>query len=77
MTTPPKRRRAERKSEAEHIDRSWDSPEAAQFFEDSRDPKDPKQHDDVVVIFDDAEAEDDTSPELDKDFWEAERPPHY
>ncbi|MDU0478173.1 hypothetical protein QVA66_02845 [Staphylococcus chromogenes] len=73
----PRRRRAERKSPAENIDRSWDTPEATMMFSDATDPVDPKASEDSVVIFDEDTPEVAESTELDRKFWEEQKPPHY
>ncbi|AKK02678.1 hypothetical protein [Corynebacterium epidermidicanis] len=76
----PKRRRAERKSTAESIDRSWDSAAAAEIFASSADPTDPRHSDDVVVVFEEdaaTPAPETANGELDREFWEEQKPPHY
>lgn len=79
MTAEPrKRRRAVRRSDAENIDRSWDSPEATQAFSEATDLIDPRHSDDFVVVLDEAVADDaDESAELTDEFWKGQRPPHF
>lgn len=73
----PRRRRAERKSEAEHIDRSWDSAEVARVFQDPADPADPTLVDDAVVVLDDDAEDTADSCDFDQEFWDEQKPPHY
>ncbi|QGU02531.1 hypothetical protein CKALI_08355 [Corynebacterium kalinowskii] len=74
---PRRRRRAVRPSDAEDIDRSWDSPEAAELFADAADVSDPRASDDFIVVLDDSEADDTPdNGELDEEFWKDQRPPH-
>lgn len=77
-TGPRKRRRAVRPSDATDIDRSWDSPEAAEIFAESADISDPRATDDFVVVLDDSEGEDvPESGEFDEEFWKGQCPPHF
>ncbi|MEJ5927575.1 hypothetical protein WG915_02960 [Corynebacterium sp. H128] len=82
MTGPqrPARRRIQRPTDAENIDRTWDSAEAAAVFTGSGeavDPKDPKQADDFVVILDEGPTDEDETGALDEEFWQQQRPPHF
>lgn len=75
---PRKRRRVQRPSEAQDIDRSWDSPDAAQVFAEPADLKDPRHSDDFIVVLDDAPTDDaPETGEFDEEFWKGQRPPHF
>lgn len=78
MGEPRKRRRVVRPSDAEDIDRSWDSPEATETFAEPADLNDPRNSDDFIVVLDDSQSEDSSETgELDEDFWKSQRPPHF
>lgn len=74
---PRNRRRAQRPTDAADIDRSWDSPEATAVFEKAADDTDPRRSDDFVVVLDDEQAGELESAELDEQFWNEQRPPHF